>query len=220
MDPNKILLIGDSRVRRLGEFAAYYRRELFYYCEVVSFSGKTLSYIVGELLEILKSTKFTYVIVLAGVNELTTKMNNHVQLRAGFVRKMPASLMSVIQFCCWSAEFISPQTKLIFCPEIGLCVAKYNEHLSNIDVRYKTYNNLDALQLLLIWKLKKHNENIVSFNDRASLPTPKFHRRVFHKYKSRGIRCAYSLLKDGIHQNDTLSNIMITSILDCIYSLP
>ena len=76
MNPQKVLLIGDSRVRRLGEFAAKHRHDLFIHCDIVSFSGKALSFIIGELLEILKHTKYGTVIVLAGVNDLNIKRNN------------------------------------------------------------------------------------------------------------------------------------------------
>ena len=98
LDPNKVLLIGDSRVRRLGEFAVNFRHDLLTHCEVVSYSGRTLSFIIGELLEILKTTKFSTVIVFAGVNDLTKKRNNQVRLNVDFIQRMPASLMSEIQY--------------------------------------------------------------------------------------------------------------------------
>ena len=216
---SNILLIGDSRVRRIGEFASTYRPDLFNYCEIIPFSGKTLNYIIGKMLDILKNVKYEVVIVLAGVNDLNNKGVNGISLNDNYINKMPAIMMSEIQFGVWSAESIAPNTRIIFCPELGLCASKYNDYLSGLDCSAKKYDNLDDLQKLLIQKLKKFNENVVSFNDRASLPTPLFHRRMFHKYKNRGIRCAFSLLQDGIHQSDEFSNIIIDSLIECILKI-
>ena len=210
----KIAIVGDSRTKHFRSLLRNHHINPHLDISVFTYSGTTVVRAVRRFLE-RDSTGSEYVILLAGVNNLTKVEWSYDRSRrtvSPVFDNIPALVDSLTDSYTEAKMLLAREGhQCIICELTGLDINRYNKMTTYYEKHQDVIN--EGIPIL--------NRTIYAMNHDDNLPTPFLQNSIHHK-NTKGKPCRkakYAKLYDGLHPDEKTAQVWLQQIIKAIKKL-
>lgn len=206
----KVVIVADSRGKGLQQDLDLLNSEGSINIKVLVKKGRGIAELIRDTSKDLIWMAPSQIYVLAGICDITAldRENMTVSLQEDtietLVGKVEGSMDAARHHL--SIMLIEKPYKLIFCPTVGMDMAKYNR----IEDRHTQQDLLDEMVVCM-------NHTIIAFNKTNKVLTPWINKDIHHNKKGgRKTTRYYKLADDGLHLSDEIREKWASTLYDAI----
>ena len=183
--------------------------------QMLTESGATLETLLPVVLENLKTRTYDLMIVMIGVNNLSTK---HLNCTVTPVFNEIANLVDVMtsKFQHFKKQVMDVGQPMVFGQLVGIKFIRYNEaHGKPPEGQVLMLNPFPLEQMVVDDGIPLLNQTIVKLNDESSLVGPWWQGTIHHLKGAKRFN-RYRMLWDGLHGESSTKTIWATLIANSI----